>query len=157
MSQFAFLQREWPTCFESASKAEAALRGRRVRWRAELDKIGFEHETPWSDTAALAMKEWQRSSLSLGNAPVFTADQDKSKPMPRHYQGTCGRSRKKQSTCHGNRCAAGMGFGERLRMSCGPRPFVIWWRKEPQTVVTTYQQASLDTMRRALAQRRHLG
>jgi len=51
-----------------------------VRWRKVSDKIGMEHETPLTDAAVDALDEARRQSLGIGDAWVFPAPLDATKP-----------------------------------------------------------------------------
>ncbi len=55
-----------------------------VRWRAEADKIGFGHETPLTSKATDAVEEAQRRNPAIGDAWVFPASGDPSKPCSRY-------------------------------------------------------------------------
>jgi integrase len=137
------------------------LEGRRVRWRAELDKIGYEHETPLSETATSALKDWRRTDSAVGDTPVFPADRDQSKPMPRHFARDLWQKLEKAAGLppeslrgwHSLRRT----FANELRAAPQRDLVALGGWKEPQTVVKTYQQASLETMRQALSQRQRIG
>jgi integrase len=54
-----------------------------IRWRAETDKIGFEHEPPGSEEALGALDRARREAKAIGDAWVFPATEDPSLPCPR--------------------------------------------------------------------------
>jgi hypothetical protein len=57
---------------------------RRVRWRAENDKIGFEHVTPLTDSAVKEIEVARRSRPSIGDTWVFPSPTDSTQPVSRN-------------------------------------------------------------------------
>ena len=55
-----------------------------IRWRAETDKQGYEQVVPMSDAVKEALAATQRAQGTIGNTPVFPAQQDPSQPCSRH-------------------------------------------------------------------------
>ena len=44
------------------------LENGRIRWRAENDKIGYEHATPLTEKAVMALRKAQRNGGAIGEA-----------------------------------------------------------------------------------------
>ena len=63
--------------------ADIDLERQLVRWRAENDKIGYEHET-WLTPAAVEALQTARRSQALISEWVFPAPSDPAKPISRH-------------------------------------------------------------------------
>ncbi|MBI4421866.1 MAG: tyrosine-type recombinase/integrase [Gemmatimonadetes bacterium] len=55
-----------------------------IRWRGENDKIGFDHETWLTDDAVEALGQARRKRGVIGDAWVFPAPLNASKPVSRH-------------------------------------------------------------------------
>lgn len=59
------------------------LEQQRVRWRAENDKIGFEHATALTATACEALRRVQRGAQAIGDTWVFASGRTRGEPTPR--------------------------------------------------------------------------
>jgi integrase len=55
-----------------------------IRWRAENDKIGYEHTTPLTEAAISALEEARRQLPGIGDAWVFPSPSDAGEPCSRH-------------------------------------------------------------------------
>lgn len=55
-----------------------------IRWRAAFDKKGYEDIVPMSDTVLDALREARKVQRTIGNAPVFPAPKDPTRPCDRH-------------------------------------------------------------------------
>ena len=55
-----------------------------IRWRAETDKTGFEQTLPMTEPVKEALAAARRAQGAIGNAPVFRAPKNSSKPCNRH-------------------------------------------------------------------------
>ena len=53
--------------------------GRQVRWRAEHEKTGYEHVTPLTDEAIVALEEAHGMGAGTGDAPVLPGSSDATK------------------------------------------------------------------------------
>ena len=53
--------------------------GRQVRWRAEHEKTGYEHVTPLTDEAIVALEEAHGMGAGTGDAPVLPGSRDATK------------------------------------------------------------------------------
>jgi integrase len=129
----------------------------RVRWRAESDKIGWEHETPLSAEAVEALEGARRERPCVGDTWLFPAPDDPSQPCSRHlFRDWWQRAEALAGVLHG----AGLGWhslrrkfatdlmGSPLKVLCA----IGGW-KDAQTVLTCYQRADEASMREALATR----
>jgi integrase len=59
------------------------LEGGNIRWRAEADKIGYEHRNPMHPDLLAFLKQDRLRSKAIGEAHVFPALRDSSQPLPR--------------------------------------------------------------------------
>src|SRR6185437_12254248 len=67
------------------SDIDLAHSGReRILWRAEHDKIGFEHETPLTEAAISALEQARTHELRIGDAWVLPSPTDPEEPCSRH-------------------------------------------------------------------------
>jgi len=132
----------------------------RLRWRAEVDKIQFEHATPLTEVAAAVLGRAKRNRPAIGEAWVL--------PAPRDPAQQCSRHLLKNWWKRGEELAdltpvKGRGWHS-LR-----RKFATELKDEPlkdvcqlggwkdfNTVLKCYQTADEGRMRRALANRQSL-
>ncbi len=61
--------------------ADIDFEGETVRWRAEHDKAGYEHRTPLTPDALIALEGAQRENPGSGDAPVLPAPKSPSACM----------------------------------------------------------------------------
>lgn len=61
--------------------------GQRIHWRAEADKIGFDHFTPLREEALAILRREQGRTQRIGDAWVFPAARDASQPRSEHALG----------------------------------------------------------------------
>jgi integrase len=59
------------------------LEGGAIRWRAETDKIGYAHRNPMHPDLLAFLKHDRMRAKAIGEAYVFPALRDSSKPLPR--------------------------------------------------------------------------
>ena len=129
----------------------------RVRWRAENDKIGFEHVTPLTDEARDALRNAQAARRASGEAWVFPAPSDPAKPCSRHLV---------RDWWERGAAIAKLPKGERYGWHSLRRKFATELKetdlrnlchlggwKSAQTVLTCYQQPDEARQRAALATR----
>lgn len=55
-----------------------------VRWRAENDKIGFEHVTPLTPEAVAELRAARKNAPAIGDTWMFPAPKDPEVPVSRH-------------------------------------------------------------------------
>jgi integrase len=133
------------------------LKAKRIRWRAENDKIGMEHAPPLSDIAVNALDRERRGRSAIGDVWVFPDPVEENEPIPHSKAADWWRRAAK---------AAGLPKTARLGWHSLRRKFVNEMKstpmkdlcylggwKSPLTVMQVYQQADEDTMRNALASR----
>jgi integrase len=136
------------------------LEGKVVHWRAESDKIGFEHTTPLTDETTAVLLQARQERKSIGNAWVFPSTNDPSKPCPRST-GTKWWKRAVK--------LAKLDKVKRLGWHSLRRQFASEMRDVPlrdlahmggwrnaQTIVSVYQVPDEERQREGLAQRREL-
>ena len=129
----------------------------RVRWRAEHDKIGFEHETFLTEPALYALGKARADRPSIGDTWLFPAPGTPSVPCSRHLfrdwweraQELSGLKKEPGRGWHSLRRKFATELKHvPLRDLC----YLGGW-KEPQTVLKCYQKPDETTMRQALATR----
>jgi integrase len=129
----------------------------RITWRAENDKIGYEHPTPISDGARVAFEDARRIGPGVGTAPVIPGVGDRGLPVGPHLardwlqraQDRAGLPLEKGRGWHAfRRNFASELRGASLRDLCD----LGGW-KDPTTVVKCYQRPSESAMRAAQANR----
>lgn len=54
-----------------------------IRWRADTDKLGYEHRNPMHRDLGVFLKHDRARTKAIGDAWVFPAPRDSSQPMPR--------------------------------------------------------------------------
>jgi len=127
-----------------------------IRWRAEVDKIGYEHRNPMhSDLIAFLKRERSRVG-AIGDAWVFPHETDPKKPMPRECAV--------QELWPALRDSAGIPGGERYGWHSFRRAFANALRDVPlrelkdlggwknqATVVAVYLRPDENAQRSALA------
>ncbi len=131
-----------------------------IRWRAEHEKTGYEHVTPVTDDAVVALEEARRMSTGTATAPVLPAPTDaaacisKSLALKWWNRGVAlaGLERKRGRGWHSLRRKFASDLMEQpLKVLCE----LGGW-KNPQTVLRCYQQASTGHLRQALEARRRV-
>jgi integrase len=137
--------------------ADVDLERQLVRWRAENDKIGYEHETWLTSTAVEAFVTARRSQAVISEW-IFPAPSDAAKPLSRHLLRDWWQRAQAQAKLPAE---PGRGWHSLRRqfateMKHAPLRDLCelgGW-KSPQTVLTCYQRADSASMQQALAARR---
>ena len=127
-----------------------------IRWRAEVDKIGYEHRNPLHSELITFLKREQSRMAAIGDAWVFPRENDPSKPMEREYAV--------RELWPALREAAGIPRGERYGWHSFRRAFANALRDVPlrelkdlggwktqATVVAVYLRPDENAQRSALA------
>jgi integrase len=129
----------------------------RIRWRAEHDKIGFEHETFLTAAVLEALAKARSERPSIGDTWLFPAPGNPTVPCSRHLfrdwweraQELAGLKKEPGRGWHSLRRKFATDLKHvPLRDLC----YLGGW-KEPQTVLKCYQRPDEATMRQALASR----
>lgn len=129
----------------------------RVRWRAEHDKIGFEHQTFLTKPALDVLGKARADRPSIGDTWLFPAPGNPSVPCSRHLfrdwweraQELAGLKKEPGRGWHSLRRK----FATELKhVPLMDLCYLGGW-KEPQTVLKCYQKPDEATMRQALATR----
>jgi integrase len=139
--------------------ADIDLERQFVRWRAENDKIGYEHET-WITTTAVEALQVARRSQAVISEWVFPSPSDSANPLSRHLLRDWwerGQALAKLAP------ELGRGWHSLRRqfateMKHAPLRDLCelgGW-KSPQTILTCYQRADSASIQQALAARRRL-
>jgi len=126
-----------------------------VRWRAENDKIGFEHETPLTEAAVQALHQ---ASRGLGEAWVLPSPSDPEVPCSRHVMRDWWvRAMERAKLAAGQRLgwhSLRRKFATELKDTPLKDLCALGGWKDHNTVLKCYQHADEATMREALAKRR---
>jgi integrase len=138
--------------------ADVDLQSGRIRWRAENDKIGYEHVTPLTNEACDALRAAGAARGTSGEAWVFPSPSNRSEPCSRHLL---------RDWWERAAVRAGLPKGERYGWHSLRRKFATELKetdlrnlchlggwKSAQTVLTCYQQPDEERQRAALAIRR---
>ena len=136
------------------------LECRLVCWRAENDKIGFQHVTPLSEVATDALVGLQKVQGAIGDCWVFPSLTDAAKPLARETATKWWREAERLAELEH---VPGMGFHSARRKFASELKgtnlrdlaYMGGW-KNPQTVLTVYQQPEIEVQREALTSRKAL-
>ncbi len=131
-----------------------------IRWRAENDKIGYEHETILTQEALAALEKARTERPAIGDAWLLPAPEDPEQPCSRHLmRDWWQRAEELAEVKH----EPGLGwhalrrkFATELKQVPLKDLCQLGGWKEPQTVLKCYQKPDEATMREALASRRQL-
>ena len=134
------------------------LDARIVRWRAENDKIGFQHATPLSEAAIEALAGLQRAQGAIGERWVFPSTTNAEKPLARETATMWWLEAERLAKLEH---VHGMGFHSARRKFASELKgtnlrdlaYMGGW-KNPQTVLMVYQQPEIEVQREALASRK---
>ena len=136
------------------------LEGAMVRWRAKHEKTGYEHTTPLTGEAVAVLEEARRMNPGSGDGPVLPAPSNPARCLGRHlplkwwYRAAilAGLEPKRGRGWHSlRRKFASDLMDQPLKVLCQ----LGGW-KNPQTVLTCYQQANTGQLRTALESRRRV-
>jgi integrase len=139
--------------------ADLDLDGQEVRWRAENDKIGYQHETCLTADAVTALRESRRAGGVLSEW-VFPGAGDPSQPVSRYvfsewWQRGAELAKLAAVTGRGWHSLRRQFATELKHVPLKDLAELGGW-KNAQTILTCYQQADKATMRQALATRQRL-
>jgi integrase len=128
-----------------------------IRWRAETDKIGFEHEPPASEQVLGALDRARRAAKAIGDAWVFPATEDASLPCPRTtfnkwWQRAVKLAELPAAKRRGWHSLRRLFATETKDLPLKDQAYLGGW-KSPQTLLAVYQRADETTMREGLARR----
>jgi integrase len=132
-----------------------------IRWRAENDKIGFEHVTPTTPVLEKALATARKQSASIGDTWVLPGSRKADRPCPK---GTLDKAFARAAELGGVELpprARWHGLRRKFATELKHLPlkdlcYLGGW-KDPKTVVTCYQQPDEGVMRQALLERRPFG
>ena len=131
-----------------------------IRWRAENEKIGYEHRTPVTAEVLAVLEEARMQNPKGGNSPVLPAPKDPSRCLDRSRvrvwwdkaQKLAGLEPKRGRGWHSlRRKFASDLMNQPLKVLCE----LGGW-KTAQTVLQCYQRADEDQLRKALEDRRRV-
>jgi site-specific recombinase XerD len=131
-----------------------------VRWRAELDKIGHEHETPLSGIAVKELQHTRRVRDAIGDGWLFPSPLDPSDPVSRHLVRDWWQ---KLETASNLAREPGRGwhslrrkFATELKHAPTKDLQALGGWKDHQTILSCYQRSDAVSMKEALQTRRQL-
>lgn len=131
-----------------------------VSWKPEHDKIAFAHETPLTETAVAVLGAERARQSAIGDAWVFPSDRDSTQPLPRH---TANKWWRRAETLAEITHVRGTGYHSSRRKFASEMKgtnlrdlaYMGGW-KNPETVLTVYQQPEMEVQREALEGRKKL-
>jgi integrase len=131
-----------------------------IRWRAELDKIGNEHETPLSTTAVKELRRSRKGRNAIGDGWLFPSPLDGSEPISRHLvrdwwqklETASNLSREPGRGWHSLRRK----FATELKHVPTKDLQALGGWKDHQTILACYQRSDPVSMKEALQTRRQL-
>jgi integrase len=129
-----------------------------IQWRGAHDKSQVEHRTPITAELVRRLTKTRRNRLVVGDAWVFPSPSNPERPCSRHLMrhymerglDAIGITRGTRFGWHSLRRK----FATDLKHVPLPDLCALGGWKDPQTILTCYQQPDERTMRQALAQRR---
>ncbi|MGH2487194.1 MAG: tyrosine-type recombinase/integrase [Ktedonobacterales bacterium] len=140
--------------------SDVDVKAARIRWRAENDKIGFEHTTPITAAAVTELETARARAASIGGTWVFAAPEQPGEPTSRytlrHWWDTAETKAALAPVERRGWHSLRRKFATELkRAPLRDLAYLGGW-KSVATVVGVYQQPDEATMQDALAQRRPL-
>lgn len=131
-----------------------------VRWRADNDKIGYEHETPISDLAIRALRKARREASAIGDAWVFPSPDDQKRCCSRHIMRDWWGRARKQAELAAERGLGWHSLRRKFATELKDTPLkdlceLGGW-KDHNTILKCYQRPDEATMREALERRKAL-
>lgn len=141
--------------------SDVDLELRTICWQSRHDKIGFEHETPVSDTLHSALQAAQRRTRAIGDTWVLPAVRHPQRPCPK---GTLDKWFSEAVSRAGIELQRGMRwhslrrkFATELKdMALRDLCYLGGW-KDAKTLLTCYQQPDDVAIREGLRNRRTFG
>ena len=137
------------------------MEGKAIRWRAEHEKTGYEHRTPFTSKALAVLEEARGRNPGTGNSPVLPAPKDPSRSVDRSWVRVAWR---KAETLAGLKPMRGRGWHSLRRKFASDLMHVplkvlceLGGWKTAHTVLQCYQRADEDQLRSALEDRRTTG
>jgi integrase len=140
--------------------SDVDLTKKAVSWKPEHDKIAFAHETPLTEAAVAVLMAERARQGTIGDAWVFPSDRDSTQPLPRHTANKWWRRAEKLAEIEHVR---GTGYHSSRRKFASELKgtnlrdlaYMGGW-KNPETVLTVYQQPEMEVQRDALEGRKKL-
>ena len=138
--------------------ADIDLEGGVVRWRAENEKTGYEHCTPVTAEALVALEEARRENPGNGDTPVLPATTDASRCAGRSLVRYWWNRAEKLAGLEPQRGRGWHSLRRKFASDLMDQPLKVLcelggW-KTAKTVLQCYQRADEDRLRKALASRR---
>ena len=128
-----------------------------IRWRASTEKTGYEHVTPMTDQARVALRWAQTKSPGIGDAPVLPAPTKRDQPFSKYLatdwwkraEEMAGLAPQQWRGWHSLRRRFASGLMDLpLKLLC-----TLGGWKSPQTILECYQHPDQEAMKEALAGR----
>jgi integrase len=131
-----------------------------VHWRAETDKVRYDHTNPLTDEALASLIAERNRQAVIGNspAPIFAQRANDQKPICksvfRTWLQACARLAKLEPVKRRGWHAFRRRFADDLKPLPLKDAAALGGWKSPQMLLTIYQSTSVESKRAALAQRR---
>ncbi|MHB1863184.1 MAG: tyrosine-type recombinase/integrase [Gemmatimonadaceae bacterium] len=142
--------------------SDVDLRGTesRIKWRAENDKIHFEHSPPITDVAVQELEAARRRRSAIGDGWVIPSPTDSSQPASRHLVRDWWEQMQKAGKLAEEKGRGWHSLRRKFATELKHVPlkdlcYLGGW-KDPQTILKCYQRADEATMQEALRSRRVL-
>ncbi|HKV51094.1 MAG TPA: tyrosine-type recombinase/integrase [Gemmatimonadaceae bacterium] len=140
--------------------SDVDLAHQRILWRAEHDKIGFEHETPLTPEAIMALETARARELRIGDSWVFPSPTDPERHCSRHLLRDWWQRAEKLAELPAVRGRGYHSLRRKFATEMKDTPLkdlchLGGW-KDGQTIFKCYQQADEGTMRNALSHRKRI-
>jgi len=130
---------------------------KKIRWRAENDKIGLEQETEASEVAMNALEQARADRPAIGDVWVFPSPTDASKPCSRHLMRDWWQQGEQAAKLQHEPGRGWHSLRRKFATDLKHIPLVdlqhLGGWKDHQTILKCYQRADEATAREALASR----
>jgi integrase len=132
--------------------------GKESNWRAENDKIGFEHETVLTPAAKQALERARRIRPSIGDTWIFPDPVDPTEPSSRHRFRDWWNRAEVLAELRPERGRGWHSLRRKFATEMKHTPLkdlthMGGW-KDPNTIIKCYQAPDEKTQRNALAKRK---
>ena len=134
------------------------LDARTIRWRAETEKTGYQHVTPITEPAAVALRSVQATRPGIGDAPIFPADKNPGQSVDRFRPTKWWSKAEVAAELEPKRGRGWHSLRRKFASDLMHQPLKVLCQlggwKSPQTILMCYQQPDEEQLRAALTDRR---
>ncbi len=141
--------------------ADIDLDGRTIRWRGEHEKTGYEHRTPVTSKALVALEEARRHNPGIGDAPLLAAPKDPFASMSRSLARDWWKKAETLAELEPKRGRGWHSLRRKFASDLMDLPLKVLcdlggW-KTAETVLQCYQRPEEDRLRKAIEEYRGVG